>query len=397
MDSNRLMQHLRALLAKGERPIGSPANQAAADYIRDTFQSASLEVEEQPYPCTGWEHTSTQFSISGQAQPAQANAFSLHCDAAGEVLPVSTLAELESADIAGRILLFYGDLAKQPIAPLAWFLSTERDRRIIERLHAARPAALLCPPAVTLEYEQVSEDWALEVAAATILPEAVLRLLAHPQEPVALRIEAWRYPATARNIVARKRAPGADQRVVLCAHFDTKINTPGATDNAASAAALLTLAEESSPRQWPFDLEFIAFNGEEYLPIGDDEYLRRAGDTLDQILVAINMDGAGAALGATTIALYAVSPAFEEHIDRLILKYPGVVKVEPWPESNHSTFSFRGVPALAIGSVGARNIAHTPQDKLEMVSPARLVETAQLAQDILASLRPGSYRAESAD
>jgi len=207
-----------------------------------------------------------------------------------------------------------------------------------------------------------------------------------------LRIEARRYPAVARNIVARKRAPGADQRVVLCAHFDTKINTPGATDNGASVAALLTLAEKIAGRDWPFDLEFIAFNGEEYLPIGDDEYLRRAGETLDQILLAINMDGCGSTLGTTSIAVFSTTEEFESQMDQLILKYPGVVKVEPWPESNHSTFSFRGVPALAISSIGARNIAHTPQDRLEMVSPARMLEATQLVLDIASSLKPGSYR-----
>lgn len=392
MDTRTLMSHLRALLANGERPIGSPANQAAADYILSAFKAANLEVEEQSYECTGWEHILTRFLISGQSRPAQANAFSMPCDVAGNVLPISTVAELESADIAGKIVLFYGDLAKQPVAPLAWFLCGDRDRQIIERLTCAPPAALLCPPAVTLEYEQVTEDWALDIAAATISQEAVLRLLTHPEEAVELRIDARRYPAVARNIVARKRAPGADQRVVLCAHFDTKINTPGATDNGASVAALLTLAEKIAGRDWPFDLEFIAFNGEEYLPIGDDEYLRRAGETLDQILLAINMDGCGSTLGTTSIAVFSTTEEFESQMDQLILKYPGVVKVEPWPESNHSTFSFRGVPALAISSIGARNIAHTPQDRLEMVSPARMLEATQLVLDIASSLKPGSYR-----
>jgi aminopeptidase YwaD len=389
------MHHLSAVLAIGERPIGSPANQAAANYIRKTFQSAGLDVEEQPYPCTGWEHTSTRFAISGRSIPAQANAFSLPCDAAGAVLPVSTLAELEAADIAGRIVLFYGDLTRQPVAPLAWFLSTERDRRIIERLHAARPAALLCPPAATLEYEQVTEDWALDVAAATIPQEAVVELLANPRAQASLQIEARRYPAVARNIVARRRFPDSQQRVVLCAHFDTKINTPGASDNAAGVAALLCLAEECASREYPFDLEFVAFNGEEYLPVGDDEYVRRAGDTFDQILLAINIDGAGPILSATSIAVFSASSGFEAKMDDLIRAYPGVVKVDPWPESNHSTFSFRGVPSLAISSMGARNLAHTPADRLEIISPARLLETAQLVEDILASLKPGSYRPES--
>ncbi len=392
MDSICFMKHLEALLANGERPIGSPSNQAAGDYIRSVFLSAGMEVEEQPYPCTGWEHLSTRMTISGLARPAQANAFSPSCDAVGRITPVSTLAELEAADLTERIVLFYGDLAKQPVAPLAWFLSTERDRQIIERLHAARPAALICPPAETLEYEQVTEDWALDVAAATIPQEAVAELLANPLAEVSLQIEARRYPTVAHNFAARRRLPGSQQRVVLCAHFDTKINTPGAFDNGAGVAVLLGLAEVCASREYPFDLEFVAFNGEEYLPIGDDEYVRRHGDTFDQILLAINLDGIGPILAATSIAVFSASAEFEARIDELIHAYPGVVKVEPWPESNHSTFAFRGVPSLALSSVGARNLAHTPQDRLELVSPARLEEAARLVLDVLASLQAGSYR-----
>lgn len=48
-------EKLATLATIGCRPIGSPANQAAADYIRNVFHSLGLAVEEQPYPCTGWD------------------------------------------------------------------------------------------------------------------------------------------------------------------------------------------------------------------------------------------------------------------------------------------------------------------------------------------------------
>lgn len=397
MDSQQLMEHLRRLLANGPRLIGSPSNQAAADYIRDVFIGCGLQVEEQPYPCTGWEHTCTRFSVNGQPRVAEANAFSLPCDVTGTVVPVSTLAELESTDISSKIVLFYGDLAKQPIAPLAWFLCTDRDRQIIHCLSTAKPTALLTPPALTLEYEQVSEDWALDVAAATLSQETVTELLTNSRAHVSLQIEARRYPATARNIIASKKVAGHTQKVVLCAHFDTKATTPGASDNGASAAILLSLAQTLTRQDWPFDLEFIAFNGEEALPIGDDEYLRRLGSELDQILIALNMDGVGPYLGATSIAVFSASCDFETQIARMIEHYPDVVQVEPWPESNHSTFSFRGVPSLALSSVGARNLAHTPFDRLEIISPQRMLEAATLAVEIVASLKVGSYRPISAE
>ena len=53
-----LTRHLHKLSVEiGCRPIGSPANQAAADYVRDVFRSLGLAVEEQAYACTGWECT----------------------------------------------------------------------------------------------------------------------------------------------------------------------------------------------------------------------------------------------------------------------------------------------------------------------------------------------------
>jgi aminopeptidase YwaD len=396
VNAKLLQKHLQTLLANGPRLIGSPANQAAANYIRDVFQSASMGVKEQPYSCIAWEHTRTSLKINGQPRTAQANAFSLACDVSGIVVPVSTLTELETKDIAGKILLFYGDLARQPVAPLAWFLCTDRDRQIINRLTAAPPSALLMPPALTLEYEQVTEDWALDVAAATIPQDTLIELLLKPDLQVDLQIVSRRYPETARNIVANKKKPGNKQKIVLCAHFDTKATTPGASDNAASVAILLYLAETLSKRDLPFDLEFIAFNGEEALPIGDDEYIRLLGDELDKILVLINLDGVGPYIGATSIAVFSASTEFEVQIQSLLTKFPGVVQVEPWPESNHSTFSFRGVPSLALSSSGSRHLAHTPLDRLEIISPQRMQEAADLVLDIVASLKVGSYRADDA-
>ena len=95
------------------------------------------------------------------------------------------------------------------------------------------------------------------------------------------------------------------QRVAVMAHFDTRINTPGALDNGGGAAALLGLAEALAGEELPFDLELVAFNGEEYLPIGDDEYVRRAGEaSFGEILLAVNMDGIGYTGANNTIAQF---------------------------------------------------------------------------------------------
>jgi aminopeptidase YwaD len=385
------ISHLRTIVSPGPRPLGSEANQTAADYIRDQFESFGYQIEEQPYDCMAFEGAGATLIINGQTAPVEANAFSLPCDVLGTILPIGSLAELDAAEIGDRILLFYGDLANAALSPKSWFLKSERDDHIIQRLEAGRPAALLAPPAASVEYMQLTMDWELDVAAATIPLDTVLQLLKHPELPVHLNVQGQRIPAAARNIVARSKKGDGSQRVVVCAHFDTMINTPGAMDNASGVAVMLAMAEVLQDIDLPYILEFIAFNGEEYLPIGDDEYVRRAGDTFDQILYALNIDGIGPFYTSSTITMMEANPAFQSMVERIAAAYPGVVWVEPWPESNHSTFAMRGVPALAFSSLGARHLAHTPADTFEVISAAKLDEVCRLATEIVRS-RPAATR-----
>jgi len=383
----RAMRHLEKLCVEiGSRPIGSPANRAAADYIRDSFGSSGCEVEEQPYACTAWEHTSTVLELFGERLTVVANAFSLPCDVTAPVVAASTIPELEAAPACGQILLLYGDLVCTPLSAKSWFLKGERDERIIQVLETLKPTALLAPPTATDYYGQWTEDGELDFAAATVPHDVALRLLRLSETPVHLCIKSRRMSSSASNLVARK-AGSNDKRIILCAHFDTKINTPGALDNGSGEAVLLTLAEMLTPETRPFTLEFVAFNGEEYLPLGDDEYLRRAQGYFGNILAAINLDMVGPALGANSITAMSCTAEFEAQIRSLAAHYPGVVWAEPWPESNHSTFSMRGVPSIALSSVGMRSVTHSRGDTIEHVSPAALIEAINLVKEIVASLQ----------
>ena len=392
MVSPSVLTHLKTLVGFGPRPIGSLANQAASDYIRETFHAVGLNVEEQPYPCTAWEHTSTLLEENGLQLPATANAFSQPCDVIAPIVSAGSIPELETIASAGSkftkgmILLLYGDLTRAPIAAKSWFLKEEHDVRIVELIEMIRPAAVLAPPTGTDYYGQATEDWELDLAAATVSSEGALHLIRQPEKLVHLFINSRRLPAMARNIVAR--TPDlSGSRLVLCAHLDTKINTPGASDNAGAAACLLTLAEQLVSINLPLGLEFIAFNGEEYLPLGDDEYLRRSESYFGDIRTCINMDGIGPALATSSITAMACSPEFEMQIKLIASHFPGVVWVAPWPESNHSTFAMRGIPAIALGSVGMRSLAHSIDDTLENINPARLAEVIALVIEIVASFK----------
>jgi Iap family predicted aminopeptidase len=95
----------------------------------------------------------------------------------------------------------------------------------------------------------------------------------------------------------------------------------------------------------------------------------------------------GQHLGANSIAIFASSSAFQERVAELVTRYPGVAWVDPWPESNHSTFAWRGVPSLAFSSVGRIRLDHLRADSVEWVSPAKLEEAVWLVIAIVESLQ----------
>ncbi len=351
--------HLRQLAVEiGVRPIGSAANHAAATYIQGVFEAAGFGVQAQRVACPAWTHFETQLRLNDGALPAVANAFSPACEIAAPLIAAGTLAELETLELRGRIVVLYGDLSKYPIVPHNYtFYNLERDQALNRRLIDQQPAAVL---AVNLRPQNMIgliEDWSLPVPSATVSAEAGRALLQQPGATAYLKIATQSVPGYSANIVGQLGDLAA-AHLVLCAHYDTKLDTPGALDNASGVAVMLAVAQHLAQQRLPLGLQCVAFTGEEYSNGEPDlEYLRLKGEHLHAVVAAINLDGLGYAIGSNTLTALAHSPAFQAQIEGLAKSYPGVQWVEPWPQSNHSTFAMRGVPSLALSSIGAFDLA----------------------------------------
>lgn len=387
--ASRINRHLQKLCAEiGPRPIGSRGNLEAADYIRSVFHAAGLEVNDQRIDCPVWQHLSTSLSLNGECLPAVANIFSSACDVTAPLIALGTLHELEAADITGRVVVMYGDLSKEPLIPkFCTLYNSDRDQAIHRLLDEKQPAALLMVNLQPTGTAHLVEDWNMTLPSATVPAEVGRTLLQHPNATVRLKIEAETTPSSSVNVIARQPGRRAEH-LVLCAHYDTKLNTPGALDNGAGVATLLALAEQLAQVDHDLGLEFIAFTGEEYSNgEPDGEYIRLKGDELSRVFAAINFDGVGYAVGANSITMMSHSPAFQAQVEALTAKWPGVIWVEPWPQSNHSTFAWRGVPAIALSSIGAFGLAHSPLDTIDWVSVDKLNEVVALVTEIIAAVQ----------
>lgn len=382
------VRHLTKLSAEiGPRPIGSRGNLAAAAYIHDVFADAGLQVSELRFDWPDWTAGETRLEVDGVALAAAANPFSPACEISAPTVPISTLAELEAASLQGKIGVMVGDLAREALLPKGYTVYTsERSQRIVSLLETRQPAALLTLSARFGETDPVIADADLGIPSASIPPEAALHLIQHNGQPAHLRIAAQRAPSHSATIIGCKPGSNLD-RIVLCAHYDTKFGTPGAWDNASGVAALLTLAGLLAKRDLGVGLEFIAFTDEEYAGHDDGEYVVHRGDQMTGILAAINMDGIGQWLASTSIMIASHSEAFQAQVEAIVKRYPGVVWVDPWPASNHSTFAWRGVPSLALSSSGGTPLTHTAADTIEWINPARLGEVVALVAEIVEWLR----------
>jgi aminopeptidase YwaD len=384
--SDAALEHVKHLSVQiGSRPIGSAANRAAADYITKIFQCCGLELETQVIPCPDWVAEHTFLELNGKSLEAVANTFSPSCNLSSETIPVCTPAELEAASMAGKILLFYGDMSQTELATKGGIYVSDRDRRILQLLEEKSPAGIITINPTLHARWRVIEDFDLDIPSVTVSARSGLKLLKNPGAVVKMKIVARRSPGQTVNVIGR--LPGElSERLVFCAHYDSKVDTPGAYDNAAGVGCLLTLAEILSQTTHRHTLEWVAFTGEEGAGLGDMEYARQArtnGKEFDQVTAAINIDGIGPFTGTTTVTSFAASQAFEKLLDEKMEQYPGILKVEPWPASDHYIFYSNGAPSVALTSKGIRDVYHTLSDTFEWISGQKLAESIQLVLDLV--------------
>jgi len=384
-DSFDALDHVKLLAVDiGSRPIGSPANLAAGEYIREIFKKSGLSLERQEIPCPEWVAEHTSLALNGESLEVSANTFSPSCDLSAETIPVCTLADLELASITAKVPVFYGDMAQIELATKGGIYVSERDRRILALLEERHPAGIITVNPTLYARWRLIEDFDLDIPSVTVSAHSGLKLLKNPGAIVQMKIEARRSPSHTANIVGRLSGE-IPERIVFCAHYDSKVDTPGAYDNAAGIGVLLTLSELLSQTKHRHTLEWVAFTGEEGAGLGDMEYARqarRSGHGFEQVSAAINIDGVGPFTGTTTIASYAASQDFENLVQETLKTYPSVVRVEPWPASDHYIFYSNGVPSLALTSKGLRDVYHTVFDTVDWISPQKLGESVQLVLDL---------------
>jgi hypothetical protein len=217
-----------------------------------------------------------------------------------------------------------------------------------------------------------------------------------------VRYHHWNYQGYQdRNIEGT--LPGvnetSDKIYIICAHYDTVANCPGADDDGSGVATVLTAAYILRQYDFNHTIRFVTFSGEEQWMLGSHEYAREAYENGDNIVAVLNVDMIGFAITTyhgNNIKVYhnAASMWLTDFTDDVSEQYYDYINLNVIPSgfaySDQYYFWEYGYDGLFYHEYEFNDYYHTPQDTIENMNItyatkcsklvlATLVELAQIA------------------
>ncbi len=396
VSSTALEKHLHKLTEDiGIRLAGSPAEAAAADYLRGEFAKTgcSVEVETLPVNERAVQREQLEVRIGGQWHAFSGSLFSSTPGTDGRVVE-APIVFFESATEYQRDDLSH--LRGKAVVHLDCHIESRENYR---RLMEAGPAFLL--------FVDVRYPGTVPLADG-MFPAYVSALGAVPSVNVAF-MDAWRWkvegadtarlvvqggmrPAQSQNVIAELPGSDPDAEILYAGgHHDTQAGSVGADDNGTGAVALLELARVLAPLPRRRAIRLISFGAEEQLSVGSAAYVRKyREDVTTRGRFIFNMDSFGSHLGWTE--LNCCGP--DEMIDYLVSAFHAkgsYVKAtrEVVPYADHFPFAAAGVPGIFLyrpNCTGGRFFHHRFDDDISRISFPLMAALVDCGAQLLAEL-----------
>jgi len=396
--TQRASDHLRRICVEiGSRPVGSSQNREATAYFADTARSFGLDVQCPSFPCVHWSHAGADVTLPDSQLEAFPSPYSLGCSVRAPLHVASSMDELLLLKVAGEILLLRGDIAREQLMPKNFsFYNPEQHQQLIRLLEHTAPAAIIV--ATSRDTQMVGsqypfplfEDGDFDIPSVYLSDTQGELLAGYAGRQVYLQSRARRLPAIGNNVLAR-RGRCWDQKVAVLAHIDSRLDTPGALDNASGTVVLLLLCELLSSCQAKIGIEIVAMNGEDYYANpGEQQYLAANEGLFRNIVLGINIDDVGYVRGRVAYSLYGCPTDLAQKIEEALASCDAVIPGDPWYQGDHGLFLMHETPALAMTSeLGAElmaTVTHTPRDTYELVDLSKLVLVAQALHALVRSI-----------
>ena len=402
IDNDYLTEKARVYLEEfciriDSRRVGGKGNLEATTFFEDVCASYGFETESLEFECIDWKAGPALLKAGEDTFQAHPGPYSLGWSGSAPLVSAGTLEELEQVKALDKLLFLHGEVTREQLMPKNFtFFNPDHHRQIYRLLESKNPLAIIAATSRSPELAggmypfPLIEDGDFDIPSVYMTEEEGQRLRLHTGSPVHLYFAAERIPSMGSNVYARKGA-NPNQRLVVCAHIDAKPGTPGALDNATGIAAILVLAELLKDYAGEFTLELIAINGEDYYGAnGEIQVVEINQGKFDEIILAVNLDGAGYIKGATHYSLYDTPEFINAAAREIFADFEGIQKGDQWYQSDHSIFIQNGCPAMAITSENllelSTYITHTNKDRPELVDYGKLAEIGLALQAFINKL-----------
>lgn len=388
--TEKMKSHLQVLCSDiGERRVGSEKNREATAYAKRVFEELGWHTESTELPVIDWETDGATLICNGQSFEVFSSHYSLGCSVQGDLVVVDTIEQLEQTSIQDKIVLLYGEIASQQIAPKNFpFWNPKEHQHLISVLERGHPKALICATernsatAGGVYPFPMFEDGDFDIPSVYMKDTEGEKLLIYAGKNIKLISKAVRTHTKAFNVIGRN-SEQAKEKIVITAHIDTKIHTPGAIDNGTGVTVVLILAELLKDHVGKYPLELVIFNGEDYYAAsGQIKYIEQNKGRFDDILLNINIDGVGYKEGFSFFSPFELPENILNTLHEVLKDNPEIKEGLPWYQGDHSLFLQQGCPAIAVSSqwfvehIECQEITHTPKDNLSIVNYKRVAECA---------------------
>jgi aminopeptidase YwaD len=393
----RIDGHLRELTRFPDRHVGGPGNQAATEMVANVMASLGWSVRRVEFDCVDWEPGGAAVEAGPARFDLHVGPYSLPVDVVATLVAADQPEKLETELVRGCVVLAHGELAGGQVMPKNFaFYNPEDHRRIVRALEVHHPAAIVA--ATGRDAEMVGsqypfpmfEDGDLDIPNAYMTDTDGERLLAHVGSQVHLTIDSRRIPAAAEQVVATRRGHGPG-RIVVSAHIDSRMGSPGALDNASGVAVLLALGELLADYGGDPAVEIVPYNGEDhYASPGEMIWLAENEGRLDEILVGINVDDLGLRGSINHVSFYECPDAIASTAMSVAARHPLVAEGPRWYQGDHAMLVQQGRPAIALASseMGRfmAEFAHTERDAIGLADPGLIAAAALYVADLVTEL-----------
>ncbi|RNL55149.1 M28 family metallopeptidase [Pedobacter jejuensis] len=165
-----------------------------------------------------------------------------------------------------------------------------------------------------------------------------------------------------------------DSVLLITAHYDhlggmgNDTYFPGANDNAAGVATLLSLAKYYAVNPKPYSVGFICFAGEEAGLLGSKYFTENPLLPLSTIKFLINLDLVGTGESGMTVVNASVYPKAFSILNQINAEQKLITKINSRGKaanSDHYFFTEKGVPAFFFYTQGGISAYHDVFDKAE--------------------------------